>query len=46
MAADIIKKSGKPMPQVFKGDPYGYRKLLELKNIDGVIIERNEYRTW
>ncbi len=38
MATDIIKKSGKPMPQVFKGDPYAYRKLLELKNIDGVII--------
>lgn len=38
MATDIIKKSGKSMPQVFKGDPYAYRKLLELKNIDGVII--------
>lgn len=38
MAAEIIKKSGKPMPQVFKGDPYAYRRLLELKNIDGVII--------
>lgn len=38
MAADIIKKSGKPMPQIYKGDPYAYRKLLELKNIDGVII--------
>lgn len=38
MAQAVIKKSGKPMPQVFKGDPYAYRKLLELKNIDGVII--------
>jgi predicted dehydrogenase len=38
MATDIIKKSGKPMPQIFKGDPYAYRKLLELKNIDGIII--------
>jgi len=38
MAANVVKKSGKPMPQVFKGDPYAYRKLLELKNIDGVII--------
>jgi predicted dehydrogenase len=38
MANDIIIKSGKPMPQIFKGDPYAYRKLLELKNIDGVII--------
>jgi predicted dehydrogenase len=38
MATAIIKKSGKPMPPVFKGDPYAYRKLLELKNIDGVVI--------
>ena len=38
MSADIIKKSGKPTPQIFKGDPYAYRKLLELKNIDGIII--------
>lgn len=38
MATNIIKKSGKPMPQIFKGDPYSYKKLLELKNIDGVII--------
>jgi len=38
MAGNVVKKSGKPMPQVFKGDPYAYRKLLELKNIDGVII--------
>src|SRR5450432_535415 len=38
MAINVIKKSGKAMPQIFKGDPYAYRKLLELKNIDGVII--------
>ncbi|HVM90210.1 MAG TPA: Gfo/Idh/MocA family oxidoreductase [Puia sp.] len=38
MATDIIKKSGKPMPQIFKGDNYIYRKLLELKNLDGVLI--------
>src|SRR5271154_3998851 len=30
MATDIIKKSGKPMPQVFKGDNHAYRNLLEL----------------
>jgi len=36
--ADIFKKAGKPMPQVFKGDPYAYRKLLELKNLDAVLI--------
>jgi predicted dehydrogenase len=38
MATDVVKKSGKPMPQVFKGDNYAYRKLLELKNLDGVLI--------
>jgi len=38
MATDLIKKSGKPMPQIFKADNYAYRKLLELKNIDGVLI--------
>jgi predicted dehydrogenase len=38
MATEIIQKSGKAMPPVFKGDPYSYRKLLEQKNIDGVII--------
>ena len=26
------------MPQVIKGDPYAYRRLLEIKGIDGVII--------
>lgn len=34
----IIKKSGKPMPKVFKGDVYAYRQLLELKGLDGIII--------
>ena len=38
MATDVIKKSGKPMPQVFKGDAYAYRRLLELKNLDAVLI--------
>ncbi len=37
-AIDLIKKSGKPMPKVFKGDPYAWKKLLELKEIEGVII--------
>ena len=34
----IIKESGKAAPKVFTGDNYAYRKLLELKDIDGVII--------
>ncbi len=38
MASDLLKKSGKTMPQVFKGDPYAYRRLLELKNLDAVLI--------
>jgi predicted dehydrogenase len=38
MASDLIKKSGKAMPQIFKGDNYAYKKLLELKNLDGVLI--------
>ncbi len=35
---DLIKKSGKPMPQVIMDGPQGYKKLLENKNIDAVII--------
>jgi predicted dehydrogenase len=38
MAKDMIKKSGKTMPQVILDGPYGYRKMLENKNIDAVII--------
>lgn len=38
MSNDIIKKSGKPMPKVFTGDNYAYRKLLEMKDLDGIII--------
>lgn len=38
MSADVVKKFNKPMPKIFKGDPYAWRKLLEQKEIDGVII--------
>ena len=38
MSASIIQKSGKPMPKVFKGDVNAWKKLLELKELDGVII--------
>ena len=34
----IIKKSGKPMPKVFTGDNLAYKKLLELKDLDAIII--------
>lgn len=35
---DMVVKSGKKMPQVFTGDIYAWKKMLELKNIDTVII--------
>jgi predicted dehydrogenase len=35
---DMIKKTGKPAPQVFKDGPYDYRRMLENKDIDAVII--------
>jgi predicted dehydrogenase len=38
MSKELIAKSGKKMPQVIMDGPYGYRKLLENKDIDAVII--------
>ena len=38
MSKDIINKSGKTMPVIYTGDDYAYRKLLEVKGIDAVII--------
>ncbi|MGK7390083.1 MAG: Gfo/Idh/MocA family protein [Candidatus Cyclobacteriaceae bacterium M2_1C_046] len=38
MSKEKIKKSGKPMPQVIMEGPYGYKKLLENNDIDGVVI--------
>ncbi|MFZ6011730.1 MAG: Gfo/Idh/MocA family protein [Bacteroidota bacterium] len=38
MSKDLVKKSGKTMPQIILEGPYGYRKLLENKDIDAVII--------
>jgi len=35
---ELIRKSGKPMPQVIQEGPYGYKKLLENSGIDAVII--------
>ena len=36
---NILKKSGKPMPKVFTGNPHSYRDLLSnTPNLDGVII--------
>ncbi|HEX2683441.1 MAG TPA: Gfo/Idh/MocA family oxidoreductase, partial [Ferruginibacter sp.] len=33
-----IEKSGKKMPQVFTGDKYAWKKLVEMKGLDAVII--------
>jgi hypothetical protein len=38
MSKELIKKSGKPMPQVIMEGSHGYKKLLENKTIDAVII--------
>lgn len=38
MSKELIKKSGKPMPQIIMDGNYGYKKLLENKNIDAVVI--------
>ena len=38
MAKEIITKSGKKMPQVFTGDQYSWKKMLELKGLDGIVI--------
>lgn len=37
-AKEIIAKSGKPMPKIFTGDPHAYRKMLEEKDLQGIII--------
>lgn len=34
----LVTKSGKPKPQIIMDGPYGYKKLLENKDIDAVII--------
>jgi predicted dehydrogenase len=34
----IFSKAGKKIPPIFTGDKYSYRKMLELKNIDAIII--------
>ncbi len=39
MAKAEITKSGKKMPQIFTGDDYAWKKMLEVKGgLDGVII--------
>jgi len=38
MSLALIKQSGKSKPTIILDGPYGYRKLLENKDIDAVII--------
>src|ERR1044071_839921 len=38
MAKGIISKSGKKMPQVYTGDDYAWKRLLEKEKPEGVII--------
>src|SRR6478609_5031000 len=38
MATDVIKKSGKPMPKVITGDVYAWKRLLDIKDVDAVLI--------
>jgi predicted dehydrogenase len=38
LAKEIITKSGKKMPSIFTGDLYAWKKMLEIKGIDAIII--------
>jgi predicted dehydrogenase len=38
MSKELFKKAGKPVSQIILDGPYGYKKLLERKDIDAVII--------
>ncbi len=38
MAKQVVTESGKSMPTIINDGPYGYRKLLENKDIDAVVI--------
>ncbi|HEX6181536.1 MAG TPA: Gfo/Idh/MocA family oxidoreductase [Chitinophagaceae bacterium] len=35
---DRITKSSKKMPEIFTGDPYAWKKMLDKKNLDAVVI--------
>ena len=36
-AAEVVK-AGQPAPELYVGDPYGYKKMLDRKDIDAVFI--------
>ncbi|MGH2565337.1 MAG: Gfo/Idh/MocA family protein, partial [Ginsengibacter sp.] len=35
---DMITRSGKKMPQIYTGDDYAWKKMVEKEKLDGVII--------
>lgn len=37
-AKEIISKSGKKMPEIFTGNDYAWKQMLEKKQLDGVVI--------
>lgn len=37
-ARAMVSKSGKAMPQVYTGDPYAWKRMLDKKDIDAVVI--------
>lgn len=37
-AKSIITKSGKKMPEIFTGDDYAWKKMLDKKQLDGIVI--------
>ena len=38
-ASDMIRKSGKKMPQIFTGDLHAWKKMLEVKGgLDGILV--------
>ena len=37
-AKEMITKAGKKMPEIFTGDPYAWKKMLEKKIVDAVVI--------
>lgn len=38
MSRELISKSGKKMPQVYTGDPYAWKRMLEKEKVDGIVI--------
>ncbi len=38
MAKDIVTKKNQKMPQIITGDPYAWKKLLEIKSLDAILI--------